>query len=504
MQELKQELIQEINRLEPEAIDFLKDIVRSPSSSGKEGRPDDSSSVVGKIFRRLKVMPGVQAEIQKINDNSYNLIAVIRGKGEKALIYCAHIDIVPPGDWSLWYEGNPFSACEGEVHYIGNRRVLVEIGDWRYEVPIRDITDRLWQRRKEKLQKIIYGRGTYDNKGSAATAMLAIQSLAKILKQRRASLGGDLIVTFQVDEEDKGSGIKSIAGWKESKGWLAEKGYLNKPLGDNGLLQDIGCIILEGSYGFAPVIGHRGLAWYIIRVKGKAAHASTPHLGINAIEKMASIINLLNSERAELNKKLRKIMIDPLLGEPLINAGTTIVGGGIEKIISTENGIEVSRSQINAIPDWCEATLDVRFVRPSSSFHDIKVLPQQIGIAIEEFIRQRLAIAGWDFDIQLDEESIVLPSATSSSKEEAAAHPIIQSLKSSWKFLKEDMPPLETTYGATEAPFMIYGAKIPTLVELGPAGALSHEYHEYVERDQISLGGKILSLLAIDFLSLAK
>jgi acetylornithine deacetylase/succinyl-diaminopimelate desuccinylase-like protein len=501
MHSFKEELMREIELLEPEAIDFLKDIVRSPSPSGREGSPEDSSSVVGKVYNYLAGLSGIELATQKIKENSYNIIAVIKGTGEKTLLYCSHIDIVPPGDWQLWYEGEPFSAREGRVHYIGNRRISVEIEDWRYELPIREITDRMWRRRKEKVKKIIYGRGTYDNKGSAAAAILALKALTQSLNKSNMLLAGDLIVTFQVDEEDEGSGIKSISGWGENKGWLAEKGYLEKPLGENGLLQNIGCIILEGSYGYAPVIGHRGVAWYLIQVRGKAAHASTPYLGVNAIEKMANIINVLSSERTELNKKLAKIMNDPLLGEPLVNVGTTIVGGGIEQVSATEKGTEIRRSQINAIPDWCEATLDVRFVRPSTSLQDIKILPQKIGKVIEEFIRQRLVVEGWDFDIHLDKESIFLPSATSNTKEEALTHPLIQSLNSSWKYLKEKMPPLEITFGATEAPFMIYEAKIPTLVELGPAGALSHEYHEYVEKDQIGLGGKILSLLAIDFLS---
>jgi acetylornithine deacetylase/succinyl-diaminopimelate desuccinylase-like protein len=504
MQNFKEELIKEVEQLEPEAIDFLKDIVHSPSPSGREGSPEDSSTVVGKIYNYLTDLPNIEITTQKVKENSYNIIAEIKGTGDKTLLYCSHTDIVPPGDWQLWYEGNPFSAREGRVHYMGNRRVLVEIEDWRYELPIREITDRMWQRRKTKVKKIIYGRGTYDNKGSVAAAILALKALVQSLKKRNMLLGGNLIVTFQVDEEDKGSGIKSITGSGENKGWLTEKGYLEKPLSENDRERNIGCIILEGSYGYAPVIGHKGLAWYLIQVRGKAAHASTPHLGVNAIEKMAKIINVLNSERIELNKKLGKIMNDPLLGEPLVNAGTTIVGGGIEQVSATENGIKIRRSQINAIPDWCEATLDVRFVRPSSSLKDIKMLPQQIGEVIEEFIRKRLVMDGWDFDIQLDKESIFLPSATSNTKEEALRHPLIQSLNSSWQFLKEKMPPLEITFGATEAPFMIYEANIPTLVELGPAGALSHEYHEYVEKDQIGLGGKILSLLALGFFNKIK
>jgi acetylornithine deacetylase/succinyl-diaminopimelate desuccinylase-like protein len=50
---------------------------------------------------------------------------------------------------------------------------------------------------------------------------------------------------------------------------------------------------------------------------------------------------------------------------------------------------------------------------------------------------------------------------------------------------------------------MIHEARIPTIVELGPAGGLSHDVHEYVEVDSVIEGGKILALLAIDRLGLA-
>jgi hypothetical protein len=51
---------------------------------------------------------------------------------------------------------------------------------------------------------------------------------------------------------------------------------------------------------------------------------------------------------------------------------------------------------------------------------------------------------------------------------------------------------------------MIHGGHIPTLVEMGAAGGLSHDYHEFVERDMIGAGAKVLALMAIDVLGLAE
>ena len=63
-------------------------------------------------------------------------------------------------------------------------------------------------------------------------------------------------------------------------------------------------------------------------------------------------------------------------------------------------------------------------------------------------------------------------------------------------------PHLETAPGGTDATFMIHEGRIPTLVEFGPAGALSHDNHEYVEVDSVIDGAKILALTTLDLLGL--
>ena len=62
------------------------------------------------------------------------------------------------------------------------------------------------------------------------------------------------------------------------------------------------------------------------------------------------------------------------------------------------------------------------------------------------------------------------------------------------------VPDVETAPGGTDATVMIHAGHIPTLVEMGAAGGLSHDYHEFVERDMITAGAKILALMAIDVL----
>jgi len=53
---------------------------------------------------------------------------------------------------------------------------------------------------------------------------------------------------------------------------------------------------------------------------------------------------------------------------------------------------------------------------------------------------------------------------------------------------------VEIAPGATEGAFL-HVAGFKTLVEFGPGGAFSHDVHEYVEKDEIAKGGKILVCL---------
>jgi acetylornithine deacetylase/succinyl-diaminopimelate desuccinylase-like protein len=89
------------------------------------------------------------------------------------------------------------------------------------------------------------------------------------------------------------------------------------------------------------------------------------------------------------------------------------------------------------------------------------------------------------------------------SFDKAAEIPMVEQVRSRAAQVLGYEPDLETAPGATDATFMIHQARIPTIVELGPAGALSHDVHEFVEVDSVIEGAKILALLAIDRLGLA-
>ena len=156
-------------------IRFLQDLVQTPSYSGKEGRGDDPTTVAGRVFKAAS-QHGSRVETQVVRPGSENVIEVIEGPGKRAVVLEAHTDTVPEGDPRLWHDGKPFSGAEGFVQYLGDRRVAVEVGGGRYEAGIRDRMARIWELRQEKRLPIVYGRGSFDNKGPVVSTVMAGRS----------------------------------------------------------------------------------------------------------------------------------------------------------------------------------------------------------------------------------------------------------------------------------------------------------------------------------------
>ena len=85
----------------------------------------------------------------------------------------------------------------------------------------------------------------------------------------------------------------------------------------------------------------RGSAFFNLRTTGRAGHASRPDLGSNAIDKMLDVLAVIRTEFAAEFAAHR----DPLLGSSTLSIGT--IRGG---------------TKTNIIPDFCEASVDMRFV----------------------------------------------------------------------------------------------------------------------------------------------
>jgi acetylornithine deacetylase len=88
------------------------------------------------------------------------------------------------------------------------------------------------------------------------------------------------------------------------------------------------------------VVASKGCLRWRVTVGGRAAHSSKPHLGVNAISRMARLIAVIEEEDISLST-----LLHPLVGAPTLNVG--IIRGG---------------AQVNIVPDECLMEIDRRLV----------------------------------------------------------------------------------------------------------------------------------------------
>jgi acetylornithine deacetylase len=141
----------------------------------------------------------------------------------------------------------------------------------------------------------LFGRGTYDMKGSLAACMLATAEAA------RRGLRGDVVLTAVSDEEFASVGTEAVAA-----SIRADAAIVTEPT------------------EMQIAVAHRGFVCFEIETIGRAAHGSRPHLGIDAIAKMGRV--LVGIE--ELDRELRAHPTHARLGSGSVHA--SLIEGGQE------------------------------------------------------------------------------------------------------------------------------------------------------------------------------
>lgn len=122
----------------------------------------------------------------------------------------------------------------------------------------------------------VYGRGACDMKGGLAAAMIAIEA---ILAEGGLTRGA-IELSGTVDEESGGFG---------GVGMLARNGYFNRDRVDH-------VIIPEPLNPDRVCLGHRGVWWAEIEMRGQIGHGAMPFLGVSAIRGMGHFLRLLEDE----------------------------------------------------------------------------------------------------------------------------------------------------------------------------------------------------------------
>lgn len=159
----------------------------------------------------------------------------------------------------------------------------------------------------------LYGRGACDTKAGLAAMMHAVASL----KEEGLTPPCEVWLAAVADEEFSFRGVVKLCD-----GLSAEAAIVAEPT------------------ELRAVIASKGVLRWRIAVRGKAAHSSKPHLGVNAITHMARVILAFEEDHRRLADSPH-----PLLGPATCNVG--LIHGGV---------------QVNFVPDSCVIEIDRRLL----------------------------------------------------------------------------------------------------------------------------------------------
>ncbi len=224
-------------------LELLRDLIRQDTQSRNE------TKLLEGIKARLEKI-GLEPRIFEKEPGRGNLVARLKGTGKGApLLLMAHVDTVKFDKAEGW-SADPLGA------EIKNGELI--------------------------------GRGSLDDKGQVALAIMSVELLVK----EAVPLERDVILMLEADEENSGTlGAKFLVGekWDELApigGALNEAGRCT--MDESGKVFLVGIQTAEKIYNDV-----------ILRVKGRSGHSSVPRPG-NAILKLARAIERLEAWKPEL------------------------------------------------------------------------------------------------------------------------------------------------------------------------------------------------------------
>ncbi|MCE9606783.1 MAG: M20 family metallopeptidase [Planctomycetia bacterium] len=173
-------------------------------------------------------------------------------------------------------------------------------------VPVQGMTIDPWK--PEIKDGRIYGRGSCDIKGGM-TAMIGAMERLNIERPKGRPT---VVLACVVNEEFGFTGATALTKlWTESK---HDEFVPKRP--------DV-CVVAEPT-SLDVVVAHKGTMRWRIHTHGRAAHSSQPHMGDNAVYKMARVLLALEEYAKEVCPTLGR---HPLCGQPTLSVG--IIRGGI-------------------------------------------------------------------------------------------------------------------------------------------------------------------------------
>ncbi len=330
-----------------ERVEFLQELVRTPSLTGDEGKIQDR---LASAFERAaldvrrqqldperiaKFLPSVAGSDLSSRPN---VIGVLPGSGGgRSLLLNAHVDTVLPGDVARWTHP-PFSGAlvDGEV----------------------------------------WGVGACDMKAGLVACLYALVAI----RDADIALRGDVVLAATVGEESGGAGAIAYA--------------LDVAPAD-------AAIVTEPT-GLAIAPAHAGAAQWRVTLEGRAAHACLRNVGVSAIEKFVSLHGFLHAYERERIASVEHALFATVANPVPLNVG--IVHGGdwaiaVPDRVTVEGRLGmVPGEDIDAVCEdfatqietWADGDQWLREHRPRLEWPGVRFAPSEVSPS-HELVKGALA-----------------------------------------------------------------------------------------------------------------
>jgi putative selenium metabolism hydrolase len=342
-------------------------------------------------------------------DRMGSVIGRIGSGGGPKLVYNGHMDVVDVGELEHWLH----------PPYAG----VIEDG-------------------------VLYGRGACDMKGGLAAMVYA----AGALVEAGVQLAGDLYVVAVVQEEPcEGLAMRVLVE-------------------EEGIRPDY--VVLGEPSNLQVRIGHRGRVEMQVKVHGKAAHASAPDLGSNAIHNAARLIFGI------------ELLAPRLAHDDFLGQGTIAI---------TE--IESQAASRNAVPDCCTFYIDRRLTLGET---ERKALAEIQNIITTEEVDATVGVTEYrtasytGFECRARN---VFPAWAMPQD-----HPLVQTVVRSVRETLGYRPRLGRWNFSTDGTYSAGVANIPT-VGFGPGEEhFAHTKDEQIRLNDVVDAARVYARLAVDLL----
>ncbi len=411
-------VLAEVDRARDEIVDFASRLVRIPSVNPPGDDYEACAVAIGDQLRahgaEVHLLPALGRVEHTPEHPRINVVGRHAGSGNGPAVHLnGHFDVVPVG---LGWTRDPFG---GEVE---NGR--------------------------------LYGRGSCDMKAGIAAAVFAAEAI------RRAGIAhaAPIEISGTVDEESGG-----FAG----VGWLAENQWISR--------ERTRAVIIPEPFGVDRVcVGHRGVYWFEVIAEGRIAHGSMPYLGVNAIEGMSHLLDLV---RDELNPALyQRVTSMPVVPEGSRHATINING--------IDGGQAVDGVPSPCVADRCRVVFDRRFLIEEG----IEKTRSEIAALVRK-AQARMPEVRFAIEDRLIFEPTRAP-------EDA---PLIGALTGAIERVTGRQASLVASPGTYDQKHVARIAGVPHCVAYGPGElGMAHQPDEYCSVDDIITCTKVLALAVMD------